>query len=443
VRGILLRPEQRRLLELEERRLPPEVLGNVLPEGVVHSVATREDALAVALEPPVTRAVKEVARRNPELYGEILAPTIGAAVKRAVADMLAAMLERFNAALERSFSMRSVRWRIEARQTGRPFAEVVLLHTLRYRVDEVFLIHTPSSLVLLDVTDASLPARAPDQIAGMLSAIDAFARDAFGGLAPEEHLRRYELGELTIYVAREADLTVAAVVRGTPSAEIGERVNVALNEARVLCDVEMRDFSGDTTGFERARSVLEPLLRTELKPAPRIGQFILPVIALLVVLGLGALVAHQVREHHRLLAQHDAYVAALAAEPGIVVTGAVWEGRTGRIWGLRDPFAATPQDVVARAGFAPTATLSFAPFISLDPKMVENRVRRKIDAPPSVSVNIDGGTLRLAGLATQEWIDRAAGFAPALPGVQAVDTSALRSFQHAGLLCESGCGAYP
>jgi predicted ABC-class ATPase len=56
-----------------------------------------------------------------------------------------------NHSLDISISWQGVKWRLEAMRTGKPFGEVVLLHTLRYRVEQVFPIQRESGLLLLHV----------------------------------------------------------------------------------------------------------------------------------------------------------------------------------------------------------------------------------------------------------------------------------------------------
>ena len=50
------------------------------------------------------------------------------------------MVESMNRVMEQSLSMRSVTWRIEALRSGRSFSEVMLSHTMNYRVEQLFLI---------------------------------------------------------------------------------------------------------------------------------------------------------------------------------------------------------------------------------------------------------------------------------------------------------------
>src|SRR5690606_9140246 len=106
VRRVVLGPERERIARLEARQaVSAASIGDRLPEAIAHSNGGRPEALAIALEPALTSSVRVVARREPQLFGEILAPTIGAAVRRAVAEALAAMLQRFDEALERSLSI--------------------------------------------------------------------------------------------------------------------------------------------------------------------------------------------------------------------------------------------------------------------------------------------------------------------------------------------------
>ena len=87
-----------------------------------------------------------------------------------------------NQTLGRSFSAQGLKWRLEAWRTGKALREVVLLRTLVYRVEQVFLIHRETGLLLQHVSAG--PRRASqdaDMVSGMLTAIRDFVQDSFGG----------------------------------------------------------------------------------------------------------------------------------------------------------------------------------------------------------------------------------------------------------------------
>ena len=86
-------------------------------------------------------------RRDPHVLADALFPVMGPAIRKSITETLRGMLESFNEALDNSFSLRGLKWRVEAMRTGKPFAEIVLMHSLLYRVEQVFLIHRETGLV--------------------------------------------------------------------------------------------------------------------------------------------------------------------------------------------------------------------------------------------------------------------------------------------------------
>jgi OOP family OmpA-OmpF porin len=424
---VILAPHEVRIAELEERPLlGSESVAGVLPEAVADARRARGEQLSIALEPTVTEAMDSFAHANPELFGEILAPTIGAAVRKAIAETIAAMLERLNVALERSLSMDSLRWRLEARRTGRSFAEVALLRTLRYRVEQVFLIQTETSLVLQHIADPAIGDQTPDQIGAMLGAIDTFGREAFGPVSPGTHLKRFELGELTIWISRGAELTVAAVIRGNASLAIGDELRSVRERIELSCRDELKRIKGDVRPFAATRPALELLLRTECRAPQRRAQVWLGALAALLIAGLVGLGLSERSRHAAEQRQHAAVVEALQSEPGIVITSADWKGGRGTLAGLRDPLAASPQEILGRRGL-PVPVMHFAPFVSLDPRMIEQRAEGILKPPPTARLTFSEGTLRAEGVAPFEWIERARLLVPSLTGVDRYDDTTLRT----------------
>lgn len=416
VRRVLIGPEQERLEKLEATALSADTVGAVLPEAMERASQKRPQELAIALEPPVVGAVRSIACKESALFGEILSPTIGTAVRKAVADAFAAMLQRFNEALERSLSVQSIQWRIEARRTGRPFAEVVLLKTLVFRVEQVFLIHTPTSLVLQSAVFSGVAEPPPDQVAAMLAAIDAFAQDTFAPLAPGAHLGQVKVGDLTVWIEHHPVATIAAAVRGVAPPDLADllretRERISLSHAPALAQ-----FRSDPTPFEETRPVLEGLLRVQRVEPKRRAQVVLAAVACALA-GLVAAFVVLTRVHDARAAKKlSAYVAALEPEPGVVVTDARRAHGRDRIAGLRDPLAAPPDDVIAAHGLAP-ADLHFEPFLSTDPRIVEERLRRALATPPTATITVRDGVARAFGSAPRSFIEKARLIAPALPGV--------------------------
>src|SRR3712207_4891227 len=182
LRRLLLSREREQLRELrtqitdKERR--SQDVAAILPEAVKLS-RERGEELSRALRPAVESSVKESIEQRPGTFIDALHPIIGPIVRRSIAESLRRLLQSLNQTLEHTFSWQGLKWRFEALRTGKSFAEVVMLRSLVYRVEQLFLIHRDTSMSLLHVTADPSIGKDSDMVAGMLSAIQDFARDSF------------------------------------------------------------------------------------------------------------------------------------------------------------------------------------------------------------------------------------------------------------------------
>ena len=170
--------------------------------------------LARALTPPLEEAITASVKRNPKPLADALFPVMGPAIRKAVSASLAGMVESLNRTLEQALSRRSIRWRLEAMRTGKSFAEVVLLKTLLYRVEQVFLIDRRSGLLLQHVQAGSGVVQDADMVSGMLTAIRDFVQDSFK-VGEADSLEALKVGELSVWIEPGPHAIVAAVIRGS------------------------------------------------------------------------------------------------------------------------------------------------------------------------------------------------------------------------------------
>ncbi len=182
LRRLLLSYEQHELEELRQRieamGLTPEELAEHLPEAVALRTGS-DEKLARALAPTLEGAFTESVHRNPDQIATAIYPILGPAIRKAIADTMAGLVNTINRAFEHSLSWQGIKWRLEAWRTGVSYAQVVIKHGLVYRVEEVYLIHAQTGLLLASVTVEDLEAQDPDVISGMLTAIRDFVRDSW------------------------------------------------------------------------------------------------------------------------------------------------------------------------------------------------------------------------------------------------------------------------
>ena len=145
------------------------------------------------IEKPVVDIIRGAIKRDTESFADALFPVLGPAIRRSIADALSGLVQRINAALEHSFTVKGLKWRIQAARTGEPFAQIVLRNTMLYAIQEGFLIQRGSGLILASAHRDELLALDDDAVAAMLTAIQSFIQDSFG-LPNDDPLRSAELG---------------------------------------------------------------------------------------------------------------------------------------------------------------------------------------------------------------------------------------------------------
>jgi OOP family OmpA-OmpF porin len=426
LRELILGAERRRLRELERRLdaagLTREQLAELLPEAIVLR-AGQDRQLARALAPTVENAIGESVRRNPRPIATAIFPVLGPAIRKAIAEALAGLVSSINSALEHNLSPRGLKWRLEAWRTGVPYAQIVLKHALVYRVEQVFLIHADSGLLLAHVWTPDLPPSDADLISGMLTAIRDFVADSFARERDAGGLRRFSVGELTVMVEQGPQAVIAAVVRGQAPDTLLARLQDTLERIHLEYAAALTTYDGDTTAFEPARPLLEECLATVVATErPREGRRSVAWLPWVVgaVIVLAALLWLRVRSEQR----WDRAVARLESEPGIVLTRAVRDGGRWSFAGLRDPLAPAPSALLAGVA-VDTARVEqrWEPYLSLGPEMVLARARNTLAPPSSVALALVGDTLRLGGPAPLPWVAATAGLTSLPPGVAALDLS--------------------
>ncbi|MDD5399226.1 MAG: OmpA family protein, partial [Dehalococcoidia bacterium] len=222
LRTLILAPEQHEIGELKERLNDPKIraeeLSRVIAEAIVIRAST-DRKLATALLPTIEEVIRDSVKRDPKFLADSIFPIIGPAIRRSISESLRAMVESMNNTLEHTFSWRGIKWRIESFRTGMPFAEIVLMHTLVYRMEQIFLIHKETGLVLQHVTAESIDSKDADMVSAMLTAIQDFVNDSFAA-KEDSSLQNLNMGELTILIEQGPRTVLASVIRGNPPSEL-------------------------------------------------------------------------------------------------------------------------------------------------------------------------------------------------------------------------------
>ncbi|ETW98582.1 MAG: hypothetical protein ETSY2_42605 [Candidatus Entotheonella gemina] len=265
LRQLLLEPEREQLQQLEGRlerwRPDPDGLGRMLPEALVRR-PNPDAVLGKALVPATEEAIRLSVKQDPDVLSVAIAPVMMPAIRKAIEQALKSMMQSLNQALEHSISIRGLRWRWEAMRTGKPFAEVVMLHALLYRVEQVFFVHRETGLLLWHVAAEPDGMQDPEAVSGMMTAIQDFVHDSFQ-VADDAALDTFEVGALTGWVERGPKAYLAALIRGNPPQDIRTTLQDTLARLHNEYHDALDEFQGDNTSFATTEPVLEACLLSQ------------------------------------------------------------------------------------------------------------------------------------------------------------------------------------
>jgi outer membrane protein OmpA-like peptidoglycan-associated protein len=371
LRALLLGQQMVELQALQQRLDDPNVraeeISQVLGKAVALSIK-RDGGLQRSFYPVVEQALKVSVAKNPAIIATSLAPIIGEAVRKAVAGAFRTMVETVNFTLERSLSWESMKWRFEAVSTGKSFGEIALLRSLRYKVQQVFLIQRQTGLVLQYVAAPGEGISEAELASSMLTAIGDFVTDAFTGKQSQE-LGVVQTDDFTLWVHHGPEATLAATILGTPPPELK---NVFARENELIHKEfagAFATFNGDSSQFDGARPHLQNCLLGQTARPQKQSRWWLVALAAVIVVAVA--VEFFVYRHNR---HWNEYLTRLHSEPGIVITG--WKKSWSHydLAGLRDPLAPDPVKLAADYGIDPArVTGHLEPYQSLDQRFAVQR----------------------------------------------------------------------
>ncbi|MBP7461457.1 MAG: OmpA family protein [Candidatus Delongbacteria bacterium] len=402
LRHLILEPEQAQLEELNRQWNDPSVMavkvGQALPNAIQIGLE-QDNRLDEAFMPLVEKGISRSIQKDMKTLINLLYPIMGPAIRKAISETLKNMLQAINRSLEQSFSWQGFKWRIKSWLTGRSFAEVVLANSLIYRVEQVFLIHRETGLLLHEVRNQDGLTQDGDMVSGMLKAIQDFVQDSFS-MTRSEGLETIKVGELTVWVEQGPLLILAGVVRGDAPEELRLTFQSTMEQIHLEFQELVNRFNGDISGFSESEPLLKQCLQQQIKKEKkRIPLFFwIPVIVtaiIVIVWGIDGLKESRNWNH---------FLQRVKSEPGIIITQTSHKGGVHTISGMRDPLSSDPVNFLSDFGLKPEEIhFEWNYYHALNPEMILKRAERILEPPQGVRLALNHDTLVIDGTASAYW----------------------------------------
>ncbi|QPB22322.1 OmpA family protein (plasmid) [Rhizobium sp. 007] len=377
-----------------------EAVGGVLPSAAARAPHAQ---LGEALAPAVERAVQRSIQKSPRTLTDILYPVFLPAIRKSIGEKIDQTFQSLNETLRHIFTWHGLKWRFESWRTGASFSEVVLKHSLVYRVEHVFLINRNSGLLIAHVTADNATSEDPQLISSMLSAIQDFVKDSFNE-KEQSGLDTIRFGELRLWSEVGPFATLVAVIRGNPPEELHEIVRDVLLRIHDEYSQALEQFDGDGSQLAGIETQLQTCVELKQEDSNQGFPWLVAAAVLLVLIPAGGWFFLSWQSGQR----WQAYVSRLEAQPGIIV--AEQKVRDGQFYisGLRDPLGADPQSLLSGTHVDPARVHSQWQFYqSLEPEFVLKRLTASLAPPDTVRLSIVKDRIVAEGEAADTWIDRA------------------------------------
>lgn len=260
----------RRLLLEDEQKEHKELVQQVVE--LREDINTRQ-RLQQKVDPIIDEKLSYVREHFPELFGNVLTqaikrqicesrdevvdalyPIMGRLIKKYIVVELTALSEKIDRQLEQAFSWEMWLARAKAWARGESLGKEIIAQAMAPAIEEVFVIEQHSSVLLGSFSRQNIVDR--DMIAGMLTAINGFVKEAFA--KQDQHLEVIEYETYKILIKNFQTFYIATTVSGVVNAEFKQYLDDLVLE---FVHEVMNPTHYDTTYQGKEDYLSEPLQR--------------------------------------------------------------------------------------------------------------------------------------------------------------------------------------
>lgn len=260
LREILLREDAAAIrdLKIEVRRLGNAIndrdklmslMGPVIADVLDNKIQHAKGDMAKALAPVMADAIKVQVHEAKDDVVDALYPVMGQMITKSVSEAIKKLADNINRQINRRLNIQLWFQRLRARSMGVSTGELLLARGGSFLLEELFLIHRDSGLLILYVgKDQKSRAIDANIVGGMLAAIKTFVEDAFANNRNGD-LREIEYSDKGIRIEPGRYTYLAAVYQGVPPPEFNEALQRFHHRIHSKFYKKLRHYDGDNLPY--------------------------------------------------------------------------------------------------------------------------------------------------------------------------------------------------
>tara|TARA_R110002153_G_scaffold30571_9_gene93734 strand:- start:7990 stop:9756 length:1767 start_codon:yes stop_codon:yes gene_type:complete len=368
-----------------------EVVSEVFSEAL-YDRQKLDGSVNKVILPLVEKSVEHSVANHSEQMVGALYPLVGSLVRKSLSAFITDLLEKTNSLIENSFTFKGLKWRLKARQAGVSFSQYVASQTFAFRVEQVFLIHSETGLLLQSISAGLHETADADLMSAMLTAINDFVSDSFaqGADHSEQQLDVIKTDDFTLVIKPGPSAIIVAAISGNVPQKVANQLQLSLEEIHRLYGRELRQFNGDASVFLDSEQQLRDCLISELKPQRKQHKkqpWLAWAVVFIILSGLAYLVTKRWQAHELL-----AKIANIDSQAGIILLNArLHDFSSIKFDILRDPNAIPVDTWLTNLQLASAkVTYTERAYVSLDPGIIQQKVSNIAAAFEDIQLNWQG-----------------------------------------------------
>ena len=385
LKSLLLKEELEVLNRLKEKVLSQEQFTEEVAKVLAKALkrAEKNDAnLQKALYPPIKKGVLRAFSESKQSIIDSLLPIMGTLIRKTVSNSIKKIVADINRVLEQRLSLKHLKWRWQAYKAGISYAEIVFQKTIRYQVQELFLINRNNGLLIEHAGDDDL-LKDNNAISAMLTVIQDFIRDSLQ--SPNADLLSTEIGDKVILISTGPQAFLASIIKGSPTERLKEKSQKLIENVHAQFSFELAQ-EDSYRNLPRLNEYLKKhlVLKNITESNKKINWVPWVLIPLIFISGLSYLA-------YKRLQQFNAIVDKASHVDGFYLQSVKRQNKGFVISGLLDPLA----DVSHLK--TENIRLETRPFVSLDDSILEKRVQIVLKDYVGVIAKLENNKIELSG----------------------------------------------
>ncbi len=232
----------------------------IITEILEKKISTSKAEVAQALAPILGTALKTQIEESKDDIIDVLYPIMGEIIKKKVSESVKDIYNSLNKKIDNALKRGVFSKQVKSKLTGVSTNDLIFQESFPFSVQEIFLIHEESGILMEHVSADSANTNDADLVSGMLTAIKDFVRESFKTISGNQNLYEIQYGDSKILLERGRYSYLAIVIRGQEPPEFDKELTDFNLELHKKFTNKLKKFNGNVGELKGIENYLKSFI---------------------------------------------------------------------------------------------------------------------------------------------------------------------------------------